>query len=70
MGIEIGGIPSGEIRKRLVVEIRRLRETAGLRDTLSRCAVHRTEVHELAEIALMTPVLSPIHGGHVSGTLR
>jgi alcohol dehydrogenase len=55
MGIEIGGIPSGEIRKRLVVEIRRLRETAGLRDTLSRCGVHRTEVHELAEIALNDP---------------
>jgi alcohol dehydrogenase len=55
MGIEIGGIPSGEIRKRLVVEIRRLRETAGLRDTLSRCGVHRTEVHELAEIALSDP---------------
>ncbi len=55
MGIEVGGIPSGEIRKRLVVEIRRLRETAGLRSTLSECGVHRTEVHELAEIALNDP---------------
>jgi alcohol dehydrogenase len=55
MGIEVGGIPSSEIRKRLVAEIRRLRETAGLRDTLSRCGVHRTEVHELAENALDDP---------------
>jgi alcohol dehydrogenase class IV len=55
MGIEVGGIPSGEIRKRLLVEIRRLRETAGLRDTLSRCGVHRTDVHELAEAALNDP---------------
>ncbi len=55
LGIEIDGIPSGEIRKRLVIEIRRLREAAGLRDTLSRCGVHRTEVHELAEIALNDP---------------
>ncbi len=52
MGIEISGMPSAEIRKRLLVEIRRLREAAGLGDTLSRCGVHRTEVHELAEIAL------------------
>lgn len=55
MGIEIDGLPSGEIRKRLVGEIRRLRETAGLRDTLSRCGVHRTDVHELAETALNDP---------------
>lgn len=55
MGIEIDGIPSGEVCKRLVVEIRRLRETAGLRDSLSRCGVHRTEVHELAEMALNDP---------------
>ena len=55
MGIEVGGIPSGEIRKRLVAEIRRLREAAGLGDTLSRCGIHRTEVHELAEIALNDP---------------
>ena len=55
MGIEIDGLPSCEIRKRLVAEIRRLRETAGLRDTLSRCGVHRTDVHELAEAALNDP---------------
>jgi alcohol dehydrogenase class IV len=55
MGIEIGGIPSGGIRQRLVDEIRRLREAAGLGDTLSRCGVHRTEVHELAEITLNDP---------------
>ena len=55
LGIEIGGILSGEIRQRLVAEIRRLRETAGIHDTLSRCGVHRTEVHELAEIALNDP---------------
>ena len=55
MGIEIDALPSGEIRKRLVAEIRRLRETAGLRDTLSRSGVHRTDVHELAETALNDP---------------
>jgi len=55
MGIEVDGLPSAEIRKRLLVEIRRLRETAGIRDTLSRYGVHRTEVHELAEIALNDP---------------
>jgi alcohol dehydrogenase class IV len=55
MGIEVGGIPPGEIRKRLRAEIRRLRETAGLGETLSRCGVHRTEVHELAKTALNDP---------------
>jgi alcohol dehydrogenase class IV len=55
MGIEVDGVPSGEIRKRLVVELRRLREAAGLRDTLSQRGVHRTEVHELARIALNDP---------------
>jgi alcohol dehydrogenase class IV len=55
LGIEIGGLPSSEIRKRLADEIRRLRETAGLRDSLSHCGVHRTEVHELAENALNDP---------------
>jgi alcohol dehydrogenase class IV len=48
MGIEVGDIPSGELRKRLVAEIRRLRETASLGYTLSRIGVHRTEVHDLA----------------------
>jgi 1,3-propanediol dehydrogenase len=52
MGIEASGIPSGEIRKRLLAEIRRLRDAVGLGDTLSRSGVHRTEVHELAEAAL------------------
>lgn len=55
ISIEIGGIPPGEIRKLLAAEIRRLREAAGLGDTLSRCGVHRTEVHELAEITLNDP---------------
>jgi alcohol dehydrogenase class IV len=55
IGIEVGGTPSGEARKRLVLEIRRLREAAGLRETLSRCGVHRTDVHELAEMALDDP---------------
>jgi alcohol dehydrogenase len=55
MGIEVGGIPPGEIRKRLRAEIRRLRETVGLGETLSRCGVHRTEVHELAKTALNDP---------------
>jgi alcohol dehydrogenase len=55
MGIELGGLVSVEIRKRLVAEIRRLREAAGLGDTLSSVGVHRTEVHELAETALNDP---------------
>jgi alcohol dehydrogenase class IV len=55
MGIEVGGIPSGGIRKRLVVETRRLRETAGLGGTLSDCGVHRSEVPQLAELALNDP---------------
>jgi alcohol dehydrogenase class IV len=55
MGLEAGGVPSGEIRKRLVAEIVRLREAAGLGGTLSRSGVHRTEVHELAGIALNDP---------------
>jgi alcohol dehydrogenase class IV len=55
LGIEIGGMSPAEIRQRLVAEIRRLREAAGLGDTLSRCGVHRTEVHELAEITLHDP---------------
>ena len=57
MGIEAGGLSSGEMRKRLVAEIRRLRETVGLRSTLSRVGVHRTEVRELAEVALNDPCL-------------
>jgi alcohol dehydrogenase class IV len=55
MGIEVGGIPPGGIRKRLVAEIRRLRETAGLRDTLFLCGVHQSDVHELAKFALNDP---------------
>jgi alcohol dehydrogenase class IV len=55
LGIEVGGLASGDVRKRLGFELRRLREGAGLRDTLSRCGVHQTEVHELAEIALHDP---------------
>jgi alcohol dehydrogenase class IV len=55
MGIKVDGLPSDKIRKRLVAEIRRLRETAGLGDTLSRFGFHRTEMHELAENALNDP---------------
>ena len=55
MGLEVGGLSTGEIRKRLVAEIARLREAAGLGDTLSRAGVHRTEVRELAEVALHDP---------------
>jgi alcohol dehydrogenase class IV len=55
MGIEAGGLHSGEIRQRLRAEIWRLREAIGLHDTLSRSGVHRTEVHELAEAALDDP---------------
>jgi alcohol dehydrogenase class IV len=55
MGIDVGGLPSGEIRKRLMAEIRRLRETLGLGSTLSQFGVHRTEMRELAESALNDP---------------
>ena len=55
LGIEPGILSSVEIRKRLVAEIRRLREAAGLGDTLASVGVHRTEVHELAENALDDP---------------
>ncbi len=55
MGIETGGMGSSEIRKRLVAEIARLRDEAGLGGVLSSCGIHRTEVHELAEIALHDP---------------
>ena len=55
MGIELGGLASVEIRRRLVAEIRRLREAAGLGDTLSSVGVHRTEVPELAENTLDDP---------------
>jgi len=55
MGLEVGGLSSGEIRQRLVTEIARLRDAAGLGGSLSRCGIHRTEVHELAEIALNDP---------------
>ena len=33
----------------------RLRDAAGLGGALSRCGIHRTEVHELAEITLHDP---------------
>lgn len=55
MGLEVDGMPSNEIRKRLVAEITRLRDAAGLGGVLSQCGVHRTEVHELACIALKDP---------------
>ncbi|MGB8030458.1 MAG: alcohol dehydrogenase-like regulatory protein ErcA [Terracidiphilus sp.] len=55
MGLEVSGMSSSEIRKWLVAEIARLRNAAGLGDTLSRAGVHRSEVHELAEIALHDP---------------
>jgi alcohol dehydrogenase class IV len=48
-------MPSSEVRKRLVAEIARLKEAAGLGGALSRCEIHRSEVHELAEIALNDP---------------
>ncbi len=57
MGLEVGGMPSSEVRKRLVAEIARLRDAAGLGGALSRCGIHRTEVHELAELALHDTVL-------------
>lgn len=55
MGIEVGGLSSAEIHKRLVSEIQRLRETTGLPHTLSQFGVHRTETHELAQVALKDP---------------
>jgi alcohol dehydrogenase len=55
MGIDVRGLPSGEIRKRLMAEIRALREATELGCTLSQFGVHRTEMRELAEIALNDP---------------
>jgi alcohol dehydrogenase len=55
MGLETGGLTSADIRKRLLSEIRRVKEVAKLSDTLSRLGVHRTETHELAEFALSDP---------------
>jgi alcohol dehydrogenase class IV len=55
MGLEVTGMPSSEVRKRLVAEIARLRDAASLGGTLSRCGIHRTEVRELAETALRDP---------------
>ncbi len=55
MGLEVGGMSASEVRKRLVAEIARLKEEAGLGGALSRCGIHRTEVHELAEITLHDP---------------
>ena len=55
MGLEAGGLSAGEVRRRLVAEIGRLREAAGLGATLSQFGIHRSEVHELAGIALSDP---------------
>ncbi len=55
MGLDVAGLSSSEIRRRLVAEIARLKEAAGLGDTLSQAGIHRTEVHELAEITLHDP---------------
>ena len=52
---EVGGLSPGEVRRQLGAEIARLREAAGLGGALSRCGIHRTEVHELAGIALNDP---------------
>ena len=55
MGIEVMGLTSSEIRRRLIDEIRRLREAVGLSDTLSRFGVHRSEAQELASTAFRDP---------------
>jgi alcohol dehydrogenase class IV len=55
MRIEVGGLSPDGIRKALAAEIRRLQEAAGLGGGLSQLGIHRTEVHELAEIALNDP---------------
>ena len=55
MGLEVGGMSPSEVRKRLVAEIVRLRERPASVGALSQCGIHRTEVHELAEIALNDP---------------
>ena len=52
----IFGAP-GEIRQRLVAEIRRLREALGIRDTLSQRGLHRTDVRGLAVTALDDPCI-------------
>ena len=55
MGLEVGGLSPDDIRKALAAEIRRLQAAAGLGGGLSQLGIHRTEVHELAEIALSDP---------------
>jgi len=57
MGLEIVGLSTGDVRKRLAAGIRRLQEAAGLAGGLSQLRIHRTEVHELAEIALNDPCI-------------
>jgi alcohol dehydrogenase class IV len=55
MNIEVSGLSSGEIRKKLVFSVRELLEKAGVHKGLSKCGLGRTEVHELAERALNDP---------------
>jgi alcohol dehydrogenase class IV len=52
MGLEVKGLSGGDLRRQLVGYLRRLREMAGMHNTLSDSGVHRTEVRELSEIAL------------------
>jgi alcohol dehydrogenase class IV len=52
MGLEVKGLSRNDLRRQLVSYLRRLREMAGIHNTLSDSGVHRTEVRELSEIAL------------------
>ncbi len=57
IGIEVKGLSESELRRQLVGHLRQLRENAGLHNTLSDSGVHRTEVRELSEIALVDPCI-------------
>ena len=57
LGLDVQGLSTREVRKKIVEEIRRFRDAAGIRTTLGECGVHRTEVHELATNTLDDPCL-------------
>lgn len=57
MDVEVGGLTSSEVRKRLVASIRDLLEKSGIQKQLSQCGLGRTEVHELAERAIQDPCI-------------
>ncbi len=53
MGLEVKGVSGSDLRRQLVGYLRHFREMAGVHNTLSDSGLHRTEVRELSEIALL-----------------